>query len=130
MPSAFDWAKDSPHFTRAEFRYPDAMDPTFIRWLNKLRKKVGFPLYVVSDYRPPARNAAAGGAKASAHMSKPCVAVDLGRAKGVGFTAAQRFALVFAARDLGCRRFGIYENGNVHLDLDPTKPQDVIWVAW
>lgn len=128
--SALDWANDSPHFKKGEFRYPEAMDPGFVKWLNKLRAKVGFPIYIASDHRPPARNAAAGGAKASAHLSNPCFAVDLGQRKGVGFSSPQRFALIFAARDLGCRRFGIYPNGFVHLDLDPSKPQDVVWVDW
>lgn len=125
-----DWTKDSPHFAKSEFNYPDAMDPSFVKWLNTLRSKVGFPLYVVSDHRPPKRNEAAGGAKSSAHLSNPCFAVDLSRSKGVGFTAQERFALVKAAMSLGCRRIGIYPNKNVHLDMDPSKPQDVIWVDW
>jgi len=42
--------------------------------VNKLRAIWGKPLVVSSGYRPPAQNAAAGGAKASNHMI--CAAVD------------------------------------------------------
>lgn len=42
--------------------------------LNKLRAIYGKPMYVTSGYRPGNFNAAAGGAKKSAHMS--CQAVD------------------------------------------------------
>lgn len=42
--------------------------------VNKLRALWGKPLVVSSGYRPPAQNAAAGGAKASNHMI--CGAVD------------------------------------------------------
>lgn len=42
--------------------------------VNRLRAMWGKPLVVSSGYRPPAQNAAAGGAKKSNHMI--CAAVD------------------------------------------------------
>jgi hypothetical protein len=42
--------------------------------VNRMRAFWGKPLVVSSGYRPPAQNAAAGGAKASNHMK--CAAVD------------------------------------------------------
>lgn len=128
-----DWTAVARYFRPDEFNHPELVGAEFLLWLRDLRAALGFPLHPTSDARPPARNAAAGGATASAHLDVPCDAVDLGRNRrtGLGLTSAQRFQVVFTAREMGCRRFGIYENGAVHLDRagDP-KAQDVIWVAW
>lgn len=127
-----EWPKLAPYFTRGEFNHPDEMGFEFMFWLRDLRERVGFPLHPRSDHRPPARNAAAGGASQSAHLDAPCDAIDFGRSPtGLALTSAQRFQLIFTAREMGCRRFGVYENKAVHLDrAGGDKPQDVMWVSF
>ena len=127
-----DWSEVAPFFTPDEFNYPSQMGYEFMLWLRDLRVKLGFSLHPVSDHRPPARNAGVG-ASNSAHLDVPCNAIDFGRNKrtGLAITSAQRFQILFTARDMGCRRFGIYEHGGVHLDrAGDSKPQDVIWVKF
>jgi|GEM_PF-5712470 len=120
-----DWAAVAPEFYAREFNHPDEMGFEFLLWLRDLRRAVGFPLLLSSDHRPPARNETVGGAKLSAHLDTPCDAVDIRQ-----LTAAHRFTLIFEARAMGCRRFGVYGNKSVHIDRagDP-KGQDVIWVT-
>lgn len=115
---AADW-KRLQYFTAREFRYPEAMGYEFLVWLDHLRGKLGSPLKISSDHRPPERNAAAGGASDSAHMDVPCNAVDISAAS---LPSKVRYRLVQLAMDLGCRRIGVYANGSVHLDRGETKP--------
>lgn len=119
-----DWAQ-LRHFRPTErgFRDPARMGFEFMLWLDMLRRRFGAPLSISSTWRAPAHNEAAGGASQSAHLRTPCEAVDI-----VGLDSAGRFRLVSLAMQMGCRRIGIYENGSVHLDLDPSLPQDVLWV--
>lgn len=121
-----DW-NDLRHFTRDEFRYPDAMGYEFLLWLDKLRGAVGFPLRISSDHRPPPRNRAVGGSPTSAHMDVPCNAVDISAGS---LTSQRRFRLVQVAMSLGCQRIGIYPEGHVHLDLGhATRPAPAIWTS-
>lgn len=60
-----------------DFRYPHVMDAEFLRWLSRRRRRAGVPFRIVSDHRPPARNADVGGATSSTHMEVPCSAADL-----------------------------------------------------
>jgi uncharacterized protein YcbK (DUF882 family) len=111
------------NFNASEFRAPERMGFEFMLWLQQLRTLYGKPLRIISSWRSPDQNAAANGATRSTHMRTPCEAVDI-----VGLSSADRFQLTFLAFALGCRRFGIYENGSLHIDLDPDSPQNVIWV--
>lgn len=121
-----EWALIAPEFHANEFRNPDNMGYEFMLWLKALRRKVGQPLTVSSDYRSPERNENAGGASKSAHMDIPCNAVDF---SGVGMSSARRMTLVRAALDMGCTRLGIYANGSVHVDRgDEGRASGVLWV--
>lgn len=72
------WGEIHPELQRTQdFNYPDHMDPRFLANVIRPRRRSGVPFRVVSDYRPPERNAAAGGATKSAHMESPCAALDL-----------------------------------------------------
>lgn len=119
-----DWA-GLRHFRPGDFKAPERMGYEFVRWLDDLRATLGWPLLVSSDYRSPERNAAAGGAFASAHMDTPCDAVDL--SARCFPTSARRLELVIAAITLGCRRIGIYENGSVHLDRTEDRRPRGLW---
>lgn len=119
-----DWPALSPEFLPTEFRKPDTMGFEFMHWLHQLRKRAGVPMKVTSSSRTPARNAAAGGAADSAHLDLPiCDAVDIKPRNN-----AERFLIVFAAYELGCRRFGIYANGSIHLDrTEGRRPAPRLW---
>jgi zinc D-Ala-D-Ala carboxypeptidase len=113
------------YFTWSEFDSPDQpgsgkqMNPEFIRKLDAIREAVGFPLIVNSGYRTPAHNAEVGGKSNSAHLRG--YAADI-RA----FTDAQKRAIAKAAIAQGITRIG-WARTYIHLDMDPTLPQRVVW---
>jgi uncharacterized protein YcbK (DUF882 family) len=124
------WDMIRPHFSRAEFKHPDLMSAKFLAWLYDVRESAQVPLRIRSDYRDPAANAAAGGARGSAHMQLPCRAVDLTVRNNL-----ERYAIVAAAIRLGCRRIGIYPAtakgaGALHLDLSQDHPHGRIWTSY
>jgi len=43
---------DLRHFTVAEFKFPDAMDVSFLRWLDRVREEAGVPMVITDDARP------------------------------------------------------------------------------
>jgi len=127
--TAPDWSLVAPQFTPKDFNHPEKMGYEFMLWLHKVRLKAGVPMYPSSDYRDPARNAAAGGATKSAHMDDPCDAVDLaGKVPGVPMSGKERLAIVQAALEMGCTRIGVYANGSVHLDRTEDRRPSSLWV--
>ena len=122
----YTWS-DSKYFKQEEFDSPDLigsgqnMSLDFIKKLNELRSLVDLPLLVNSGFRTQARNdSLPRSVKTSAHMAGE--AADL-------YVAASRdrFKIVHAALSLGFTRIGIGSNF-VHVDIDKTKPQEVIWL--
>lgn len=117
-------------FLPAEFRYPYQMDARFLVLLHQVRLAAGVPMRITSDHRPPARNAAAGGASNSAHLEAPCAAVDLS-VRG----NAERYHILRAAIMHGIHRIGVARYaadsgtgaGIMHLDASRTLPPDVCW---
>lgn len=78
-----------------------------------------FKIKVMSGYRSEAHNKAVGGAKNSAHL----------RGKALDLWAEndnERFLLVKRAIEIGVVRLGIYKS-HVHIDIDGTLPQNVMW---
>lgn len=119
------WA-DVKHFRVKEFDSPDAvgsgihMDIEFVLKLDALREQLGFPLVVNSGYRTTQHNASVAKVEKSAHV--------LGWAADVrALNSTTRFRIVQAALLLGFKRVGI-GSAFVHLDDDPTKPMNVLWV--
>jgi uncharacterized protein YcbK (DUF882 family) len=121
---ASDW-RALRHFKASEFKYPHRMGYEFMRWLDDVRQTLGEPLSRSGDWRDPKSNAEVGGAKDSAHMDEICDAIDL---SARGMTGAKRLRLFVVAYSLGCRRFGIYENGSVHLDRTEDRRPHAMWV--
>lgn len=125
-----DWAA-STYFKPSEFKEPNRMGFEFIMWLNKVRGLAGVPMTITSSYRTPAYNKSVGGAQDSAHEDVPCNAVDIGKrptASDPNWNTA-RFYIMDAALKLGCRRFGTYTNGSLHLDrTESTRPAPRIWI--
>lgn len=71
------WQEIAPELTPKDFRHPYHMEVGFLRKLSRARRRGDVPYRVVSDYREPSRNEAAGGASQSAHLELPCASVDL-----------------------------------------------------
>jgi uncharacterized protein YcbK (DUF882 family) len=119
---------DIKHFQPSEFDSPDEPGSGFAHFslifalkLDEMREEAGFPFIVDSGYRTVAHNASLEGAvDGSAHCSG--LAVDLACR-----TSGQRMRLVELALKHDIRRIGIGKTF-VHLDIDSTKPKNVIWL--
>ena len=131
------WQTVAPELTPRDFRHPHEMDADFLLLLSKARRLAGVPFRIVSDYRPPEQNAAAGGATKSAHMESPCRAVDLRVHNN-----EERFRIVDALRRVGLERIGIYvptdwqrttygpAAGTIHVDDSRVNPRPRMWLEW
>lgn len=112
-------------FKYEEFDSPDApgsgqlISPVLADKLDNLREIVGVPLIVTSGVRTAGHNNAVGGVDGSAHV----------RGMAVDFSAVDsgtKFKIVKAALSLGFNRIGVGARF-VHLDIDDTKPPNVMW---
>ena len=97
----------------------DRMNMNFIDKLEKCRELAGIPFKINSGYRSPETNKLVGGASESAHLRG--LAADIKVADG-----RQRFQIIEAAIKVGFIRIGVSASF-IHLDSDPSLPQDVIW---
>lgn len=88
--------------------------------LERLEHRLGYDLTFSSGYRCPACNAAAGGAKNSAHLRG--LAVD-----ALASSSADRYHLLCCAIEQDFARIGVGRNF-IHLDIDLSLPQHVIWL--
>lgn len=117
--------KDLKYFKISEFDSPDLpnsgvnMDKDFLRLLDKLRERVGFPMIVNSGFRTHYHNRKVGGVASSSHTRG--LAVDI-KIKG----NYERFKIVSEALKLGINRIGVYKTF-VHLDVDKSLVENVIW---
>ena len=119
------------YFKLNEFDSPDEpgsgknMDSGFLRILDEIRHICGFPFTITSGYRSPTHNQAliAIGREAvddSAHTH--------GYAADITVSSSwERKMLVKSALDHGINRLGVGPNF-LHIDNDPSKPKDVIWL--
>lgn len=125
-----DW-DEVRHFRPSEFKNPEEMGYEFILWLDKVRERAAVPMTITSSYRSPEYNRLVGGAADSAHTDKPCEAVDIGmrpRPSDPNWNYS-RFRIIFSAYELGCRRFGTYSNGSLHIDRSYSRPDERMWVV-
>lgn len=112
-------------FKPHEFDSPDApgsgclMNLEFMIILNKIRHDCGFPFVINSGYRSLEHNTKVAEVELSAHT--------LGLAADIRISGSrERFLLQEKAQANGIRRLGIGRT-YVHLDLDLSKPQGVMW---
>lgn len=115
------------HFSPDEFlcrcgcgKGADKMQPRFLVLLDSAREEAGIPFVVTSGYRCPEYNIEVGGVSSSAHTDG--YAADI-KCDG----SRTRHKIVTAAINAGFLRIGIHKNF-IHLDCDPDKPPDVIWL--
>ena len=111
------------HFEMKEFACPCCgkvrMDGEFLKTLDMLREICGFPFRITSGYRCEKHNKEIGGVKDSAHVKGLAVDIAVG-------SSSQRYEIVENGIGLGIGRYGLAKSF-VHIDIDPSKPQNVIW---
>ena len=119
------------YFRLEEFDSPDApgsgenMEPSVIEALDNARDMCRFPFIIRSGFRTIEHNRKliAQGYPASTRSSHL-----LGWAADIEVSSSRRrFLMVEALLDAGFTRFGIGDD-HIHVDLDPNKSQNVIWM--
>lgn len=95
------------------------MDFEFMKLIDELRNRVGFPIVINSAFRTKSHNLKVEGKSNSSHTRG--LAVDLRIS-----SSQHRFLIVKCALELGITRIGVYKTF-IHLDIDQSLPQGVIW---
>lgn len=95
------------------------MDSDFLKLLDELREKCGFPLVISCAYRSREWDLSKGRSGNSAH-TKGC-AVDI-----IYNSSSTAYAIVKNAMELGINRIGIGKNF-IHIDNDDSLPQNVLF---
>lgn len=114
------------YFKPQEFDSPDEpgsgqnMSFDLVQILDKARQKCGRPLVLHSGMRSQTHNTDVGGVNESAHTLGFAVDIDCQDSQS-------RFDLIKIFTDLGIRRIGIGKTF-LHVDIDPDKPQSVVWL--
>lgn len=120
--------KNSRYFSEREFNKcspscsREDMDQSFLNIMDKIRELVDRPLTITSAYRSTEYDKSKGRSGNSAHT----------KGVGVDFKAvdsAVRYAIIEAAISLGVNRIGVGETF-VHVDIDKSLPQNVIWTYY
>lgn len=116
----------SKNFNSEEFDSPDMpfsgtqMNMTFINKLQKISDLLGYPLFISSGFRTQAHNKKVGGVFNSSHCRG--LAADIKCKDNV-----KRLEIIDAALKSGIYRIGISKTF-IHLDVDDTLPQGVMWL--
>ena len=97
----------------------EQMDVNFLKTLDRIRECASIPLVLNCAYRSRQHDVKKGRSGNSAHTRG--LAVDIRCT-----TSSNRMKIVRAALACGIRRIGIGRTF-IHLDSDPSLPQDVIW---
>lgn len=109
-PSMKPWGEPTSSFSR------EGMDPAAIRALAVLEQASGKLFNILSDYRSPEENKAAGGAKHSQHMSGKAFDIDVS-----GMSIDERLELIKLARSVaGFGGVGVYSS-SLHFDTGPER---------
>ncbi len=90
-----------------------------IEVLERLREHLNKPIIITSAYRCPEHNERIGGVPNSAHVRGYAVDIKV-------LSSRTRYRVIEYLLREGVRRIGVAKDF-VHFDLDPEKPQDVIW---
>jgi len=97
------------------------LDPILIAMLDGLRERAGIPVIITCGFRSPAENVAVGGVENSAHTRG--LAADIRCAD-----SKTRYILIVGALAAGFKRIEVADR-HLHLDVDPDKPQNVIFLG-
>lgn len=96
------------------------IDKELVAKLERAREIAGVPFVITSGYRCPNHNVEVNGAPRSAHMKG--LAADI-----MVDSDATRMKIVKACIAAGFIRMGVGDR-LVHVDVDPNKSQDLMWV--
>tara|TARA_R110000851_G_scaffold268235_2_gene420930 strand:+ start:2989 stop:3351 length:363 start_codon:yes stop_codon:yes gene_type:complete len=114
------------YFDLEEFDSPDIqnsgrlMDVSFLEMLDEARDIAEVPFIISSGYRSPAYNEKVGGVSNSSHLK--------GLAADITCTeSTERFIIINSLLLAGFNRIGVGKTF-IHVDNDPDKTSDVIWV--
>jgi uncharacterized protein YcbK (DUF882 family) len=112
------------YFKELEFKCPDCGKVIVSAWLihllNRVREAYEKPMIVNSGYRCEKYNKKIGGKENSAHRR--------GTAADIKCTnSADRYLMLLLAYEAGFRRIGVGSDF-IHLDVDESLPQKVLWV--
>lgn len=114
------------HFSISEFDSPDLpnsgvnMDQEFLIKLDLARELSGTPFYINSGYRTKEHNLRVGGTSISSHLKG--LAVDIRCS-----SSQERYKILNGLIRAGFRRIGIHRNF-IHVDLDTSKPQNLVFL--
>lgn len=97
----------------------EGVDPRLIAFLDRVHPEIPGGFNVVSGYRDPARNRAAGGASGSQHIQGRAVDTS-----GFRDDAARQAFLERAAKEGYIRGVGVYPGGSIHID---TRDTPAVW---
>lgn len=113
------------NFNSKEFDSPDLeysgldIDFNLVLILQKIRDEIKKPIKINSGVRTVEHNKKIGGSIVSSHVRGKAVDIHV-------YDSYFRFQLIELALFFGIKRIGIYKTF-VHLDIDLSKPQNVIW---
>ena len=118
------------YFKLTEFESPDLpgsggfMDHVFLNLLDKARAEAGVPFKITSGFRTPEyskilKKRGYAVARNSAHLKGLAADIAVSNSKN-------RLIIIESLLHVGFRRLGIGKNF-IHVDLDKTKVQDVVW---
>lgn len=96
------------------------LDEGLMKMLDAARYNANIPFVITSGLRTPAENAACGGVNDSSHLTG--LAADI-----LCENDTDRYLIVNGAVQAGFKRIGL-GNQHVHLDIDTSKPQNILWV--
>lgn len=96
------------------------LSPALVEMLDKARGLAGIPFVITSGIRTEEHNESVGGVKDSAHLKG--LAVDL-----LVKDSVAGGKILIALVGAGFKRFGFYEDGHIHVDIDPEKPSPCYW---
>jgi zinc D-Ala-D-Ala carboxypeptidase len=114
------------HFEISEFDSPDEvgsgerMDSEVLQMIDQARELFGKPIRINSGVRSITHNDKVNGSKTSSHLKGYAIDVSCDN-------SADRFRLVEILMLVGFNRLGIAKTF-IHVDNDPDKSKNVIWV--
>lgn len=94
--------------------------PELVTKLDVARGLANTAFVITSGFRTPEKNKEVGGVEDSAHLSGKAVDIAC-------VNSARRMRIVVALLRVGFRRIEIAK-GHIHVDIDETKPQDIIFL--
>ncbi len=106
----------------------EGLNEEFVSKLDLARKFAEIPFAITSGFRTPEENQSLGKASVGDSSHLKGLAVDL-RVEN----DHEVYAILTAGLSVGITRYGIYVDGNnvpthIHLDVDPEKVPEVIWI--